>query len=543
MFTFTPSLCGDNHLYTPATLQSPLYPRYFPNSIDCNWTISDTNGSRILLTFLEFALESRSGCIYDYLDVYDGDSSYAQKLGRYCGNDSKLSLTSSGSHLFIALHSDGIIQKQAFVLNFSNTVGLCGDNHLYTPATLKSPLYPRYFPNSIDCNWTISDTNGSRILLTFSTFVLESHSSCKYDYLDVYDGDSSYAQKLGRYCGNESKLSLTSSGSHLFIAFHSDGIIQKQAFVLNFSYTVGRNVTICTKKIDLGFVMDSSGSIGRHNFEKTKSFIKYFTDYFKISPNETRVSVITFATRPTLHFGFSREFRTRQDLYLAIDKIPYNGGKRNTAMALLNASIDMFHTQNGARISGIKRILIVLTAGKSTRDVHHPSQKLKNLGVVIFSIGVGSGIDVLELEKMASSPAKDHVFLIDNFNEFADLAHNMSFNACNGTLNAFSSEGNTTIVVIAVVVPTFVLLAGLLIAYWLYRKRRNARQQEVFNIPIHELNKARKASKDNMDILFPEHLKNVDSSPRKRLPSIHEHNSKEEKQEEGKYIVKNIEIY
>ncbi|XP_028390746.1 fibroblast growth factor receptor 3-like [Dendronephthya gigantea] len=35
-----------------------------------------------------------------------------------------------------------------------------------------------------------------------------------------------------------------------------------------------------------------------------------------------------------------------------------------------------------------------------------------------------------------------------------------------------------------------------------------------------------------MDIVFPEHPKDVDSSPKRRLPSIHEHNSKEEKQEE-----------
>ncbi|XP_028390751.1 tolloid-like protein 1 [Dendronephthya gigantea] len=116
------------------------------------------------------------------------------------------------------------------------TLDPCGNNHLYTPATLKSPVYHSFY--SIDCNWIISATNGSRILLTFSYFSSQSQSRCDYNYLDVYDGGSSYAQKLGRYCGDESKLSLTSSGSHLFIAFHSDGIIPK--FFLNFSNTVGK---------------------------------------------------------------------------------------------------------------------------------------------------------------------------------------------------------------------------------------------------------------------------------------------------------------
>ena len=98
--------------------------------------------------------------------------------------------------------------------------------------------------------------------------------------------------------------------------------------------------------------MDSSGSIGSYNFNKTKSFLKALTDYFIISQNKTRVSVITYATWPTLHFRFSRIFGTRQDLYSAIDTIRYNGGLTYTARALTKAYIDMFDTRNGARISG-----------------------------------------------------------------------------------------------------------------------------------------------------------------------------------------------
>ncbi|XP_028390641.1 cubilin-like [Dendronephthya gigantea] len=231
--------CGISHLYAPATLKSPLYPSLYPNSIDCNWTISGTNGSRVSLTFRSFSLGSDSRCRYDYLDVYDGDSSYASKLGRYCGNQLPQSLTSSGVHLFIAFHSDGSQQGKGFVLDFSNKFGPCGISHLYAPATLKSPLYPSLYPNSIDCNWTISGTNGSRVSLTFRSFSLESDSRCRYDYLDVYDGDSSYASKLGRYCGNQLPQSLTSSGVHLFIAFHSDGSQQRKGFVLDFSNKFG----------------------------------------------------------------------------------------------------------------------------------------------------------------------------------------------------------------------------------------------------------------------------------------------------------------
>ncbi|XP_028390644.1 uncharacterized protein LOC114515560 [Dendronephthya gigantea] len=307
----------------------------------------------------------------------------------------------------------------------------CGKSHLYAPATLKSPHYPSYYPNSIDCKWIISGTNGSRILLTFSSFSLESDSRCSYDYLEVYDGDSSYASKLGRYCGSQLPRSLTSSGSHLFIAFHSDGSIRKEGFVLNFSNKFRRNATQCNRRIDLGFLLDSSGSIGQTNFGKTKSFVKDLITYFKISENNTRVSVISYATTSRLHFFFSQKFVSPQDLYTAIDNISYLGGGTNTHQALMQAYKDMFNGKNDAQSPETKKILIVFTDGQSQGSVEQPSKELKNIGVVIYSIGIGTGVDVSELETMASPAAKDHVFFLPNFQELSTLEQNISSSACN----------------------------------------------------------------------------------------------------------------
>ena len=114
----------------------------------------------------------------------------------------------------------------------------------------------------------------------------------------------------------------------------------------------GREIKTCNKKIDLGFVLDSSGSIGRINFDKIKSFVKDLTDHFNISQNGTRVSVMSYASLSTLHFPFSRVFGTRKELHSAIDSISYTGGGTNTAQALIKAYTDMFRFRNGARISG-----------------------------------------------------------------------------------------------------------------------------------------------------------------------------------------------
>ena len=50
-----------------------------------------------------------------------------------------------------------------------------------------------------------------------------------------------------------------------------------------------------------------------------------------------------------------------------------------------------------------------------------------------------------------------------------------------------------------------------------------------------QLQKGRSASKDNLGILFPDEKKDVETSPRRKLPSIRDHNSMEEDPEEGKF--------
>ena len=82
----------------------------------------------------------------------------------------------------------------------------------------------------------------------------------------------------------------------------------------------------------------------------------------------------------------------------------------------------------------VRKVLIVLSDGQSSGRVDQPAQQLKNIRVVIFSIGVGFGIDKSEQETMASAPVDDHVYTLNNFNEFSTLAEKMSATTCDGTV-------------------------------------------------------------------------------------------------------------
>ena len=64
----------------------------------------------------------------------------------------------------------------------------CGEEFLATtePGHITSPDYPNNYPNYADsCVTTIYARESQLIQLNFQEFVLESHSACSYDYLEV----------------------------------------------------------------------------------------------------------------------------------------------------------------------------------------------------------------------------------------------------------------------------------------------------------------------------------------------------------------------
>lgn len=83
-----------------------------------------------------------------------------------------------------------------------------------------------------------------------------------------------------------------------------------------------------------------------------KTFVKDLTSYFSISRDETRVSVMSFSNKATIHIPFSQYFDVVK-LSLAIDDIDYSGGGTATAIALNTAYQDMFQEKNGGRKEGL----------------------------------------------------------------------------------------------------------------------------------------------------------------------------------------------
>ncbi|KAG8558788.1 hypothetical protein GDO81_017148 [Engystomops pustulosus] len=100
---------------------------------------------------------------------------------------------------------------------------------------ITSPGYPNDYPSHQNCVWVVSAPEpNQKIVLNFNPhFEIEKHD-CKYDFIEIRDGDSESADLLGKHCGSIAPSTITSSGSHIYIRFISDYARQGAGFSLRY---------------------------------------------------------------------------------------------------------------------------------------------------------------------------------------------------------------------------------------------------------------------------------------------------------------------
>jgi len=107
------------------------------------------------------------------------------------------------------------------VFNMNNsTVTTCNGNFYDSGGSAGTYL------NSEDYTMVFNPgTAGGFLRFVFSSFELEANATCSYDYLKIYDGNSTSALLIGTYCGTTSPGTVTASNATgaLTFVFHSDG--------------------------------------------------------------------------------------------------------------------------------------------------------------------------------------------------------------------------------------------------------------------------------------------------------------------------------
>lgn len=158
------------------------------------------------------------------------------------------------------------------------------------------------------------------------------------------------------------------------------------------------------------FLVDGSGSIefqGRGNFQRSKDFIKALINNFEVGRDLINVATVLFWDRFAIIHRLNT-FYTKEEVLNAIQGMPYPGGGTRTGQGL-DVIRNSILTNLGVR-NQLTNIVVVLTDGLSQDSVSTPAKKLRDMGVIIISIGVGCCFYRPELNEMATDPDNTHVF-------------------------------------------------------------------------------------------------------------------------------------
>ncbi|TXC81999.1 CUB domain-containing protein [Luteibaculum oceani] len=88
------------------------------------FTITSSNGKPLNISFREFDIETNeagnsSACIYDYIEIFDGDQVDETNTTRFCGTDAPADLTTSGASFTVRMVTDGGTERPGFKMLWS----------------------------------------------------------------------------------------------------------------------------------------------------------------------------------------------------------------------------------------------------------------------------------------------------------------------------------------------------------------------------------------------------------------------------------------
>ncbi|CAG2253960.1 COL6A [Mytilus edulis] len=144
-----------------------------------------------------------------------------------------------------------------------------------------------------------------------------------------------------------------------------------------------------------------------------KEFLVNIVKRFDVGQNAAQFAAICFGTNTKDHF-FLKEHPTKQSVIDAINAFkPGQRGSTFTGKGLERIRNEYFKAANGGGRPSVTKVIIVLTDGVSSDTPIPIANKLKSEKVYIFGVGVGNGINLNEISKIASGP--DYVNLVDDF--------------------------------------------------------------------------------------------------------------------------------
>lgn len=184
----------------------------------------------------------------------------------------------------------------------------------------------------------------------------------------------------------------------------------------------------CNATVDVAFIIDSSGSIARRNYEKIKAFVKYIARSFGISATGSRAGIVLYSTTASVkaHFG---QYPTTEEFNKAVDDLPHERGYTYIDKALGVANWQLFPRAR----KNVPKIAMLLTDGEQTDpdgtvNLRRASAPLRREGVRLIAFGVGKRINVRELRLVVERD--EDVVRVMKFDDLITKVRNYTASLC-----------------------------------------------------------------------------------------------------------------
>jgi cubilin len=237
--------CGGTFTASSGIIQTPDHLETYRHNSNCTWLITVADQRSVSLKFSSMDIELHPSCVYDYLEIFDGDNESAPLLvDRLCGSvPPSDAIISSGNSMLVRFVSDFSVSGEGFQAAYREVIGPalgCGGNlnaaaGNFTSVSLDgSGLYA----NNLDCAFFITAEINKAVQITFTgTFAVEGsgQGNCPYDFLEIRDGYGSSAPFIDYYCGSSLPGPITFSSNQAYVRFFTDSSVTDQGFTINYA--------------------------------------------------------------------------------------------------------------------------------------------------------------------------------------------------------------------------------------------------------------------------------------------------------------------
>ncbi|XP_046556400.1 collagen alpha-1(XIV) chain-like [Haliotis rubra] len=180
--------------------------------------------------------------------------------------------------------------------------------------------------------------------------------------------------------------------------------------------------TVCLDNpLDIAFIVDASSSVGNDHFRLVVDYIKSVLSTTDIDGGKVRAAVLTYSTDTTVHINLN-DFKTKKEIYGALDGIPYVPGWTNAAEAFQTLRTKVLTARTGDR-DNVKNVALLITDGRSNINkdrVVLEANEVKKAGTHVLAVGVGLA-SLEEVDNVVTSPANENRFTVASYEDLRGL--------------------------------------------------------------------------------------------------------------------------